>query len=188
MKNFRYAKKTKVLILSIILSNILFWNCKNDDVESEENELITSIKLKFTQGTTTQTFTWKDLDGDGGAAPTKDIISLKPNTIYGLEVQFLNESQTPAVDITSEIKAEQDEHLLIYTPSPASLLTYTYGDKDSRNLPVGLVGTVKTNNAGVGTLKVQLRHQPPINGSPTKNGMTNAGSDDINVDFNVEVK
>lgn len=178
----------KKLLLLTLLSTTLLWNCKKDEVEEEENELITTIKLKFTQGTTTQTFSWKDIDGDGGMAPTKEIISLKPNTTYTVDIQFLDESKTPASDITTEVKAEQDEHFIIYTPSPASLLTYTYGDKDSRNFPVGLTGSLKTNTAGTGMLKIQLRHQPPVGNTPTKNGTSTVGSDDVNVDFNVEIK
>lgn len=178
--------KKKLLILSL-LSTTLLWNCKKDEVEEEENELITTVKLKFTQGATSQTFSWKDIDGDGGAAPTKETISLKPNTTYTVDVQFLDESKTPTSDITTEVKAEQDEHFVIYTPSPASLLTYTYGDKDSRNFPVGLTGSIKTNAAGTGMLKVQLRHQPPAGNTPTKNGTSTPGSDDVNIDFNLVV-
>ncbi|MFN3850328.1 MAG: hypothetical protein ACK4NY_12915 [Spirosomataceae bacterium] len=178
--------KTKLFLIGLLMLSIL--SCKKDEVEGDENELITTLKLKFTAGGTTQTFSFKDIDGDGGAAPTIDNIALKPNTTYTLAVEILNESVTPADDITKEVKEEADEHLMVYTPSPANLLTYTYGDKDSRNFPIGLTGTVRTTTAGTGKLKVQLRHQPPASGTPTKNGTATPGSDDINVDFNVTVQ
>ena len=76
-----------------------FVQCKDsgDDVEpDDENELITSVTLKFTeQGTSNvSTFAYKDADGDGGNAPAKfDTISLKPNTTYTLAIELLDESK-----------------------------------------------------------------------------------------------
>ena len=167
----------------------LFTQCKDsgDEVEvDDENELITSVTLKFTEsGTNTVTsFSYKDPDGDGGNAPTKfDTISLKANASYTLAVEFLDESKTPVDNITEEIAEKSDEHLLVYTPNPTSLLTYTYGDKDKNNYPIGLTGTTKAGAAGTGKLKVQLRHQPNA-----KNGTPGPGSDDVNLDFNLKVK
>lgn len=166
----------------------LFTQCKDsgDEVEADdENELITSVTLTFTEvGTGAVTkFSYKDPDGDGGNAATQfDTISLKANTSYTLTPEFLDESKTPVEDITEEIQEKAYEHLLIYTPSPSSLLTYTYGDKDANNYPIGLTGTAATGVAGTGTLKVQLRHQPNV-----KNGTATPGSDDVNLDFNLKI-
>jgi hypothetical protein len=163
-------------------------SCKKEAAEPEdENELITTIRLKFTDGTNVQTFEWKDLDGDGGAAPVIQNVALKTNKTYKLEVTLLDESKNPAKDITKEVEEEKDEHLLVFTPVPASLLTYTYGDKDSKNLAVGLTGSLKTTTAGSGTLRVVLRHQPPVGGVAQKNGTATPGSSDVDVVFNVAV-
>jgi hypothetical protein len=173
----------------LLCTAVLFTQCKDsgDDIEpADENELITTITLNFKEaGTGTETsFTYNDPDGDGGNAATKfDSISLKANTEYTLTVEFLDESKTPAEDITDEVAEESDEHLLIYTASPTTLLTYTYGDKDVNNYPIGLTGTAKTGAAGTGKLKVQLRHQPGA-----KNGTPTPGSDDVNLDFILNVK
>lgn len=182
------AKKT--LFLSLLLSIFLFiTSCKKDSVEAaDENELITSVKLNFTTGGVTQTFAYSDPDGDGGKAPTIAAINLKANTIYTMTIEILDESKKPVGNITDEVAAEKDEHLFIYTPTPANLLTYTYGDKDSRNFNVGLTGNVKTGVMAAGKLKVQLRHQPPINGKATKDGTVTPGSDDVNIDFNVTIQ
>jgi hypothetical protein len=69
------------------------------------------------------------------------------------------------------------------------MMTVTITDKDDNNLPIGLEAEVVTGSSAVsnGKLKVQLRHQPPINNQPTKNGSPTPGSDDINVDFNVMI-
>lgn len=163
----------------------------NNPEPADENELITTVSLKFTeQGTTNaQTFTYRDIDGDGGQAPTKfDAITLTAGKTYDLAISFQDESKSPADDITAEINQKKDEHLVVYTPSPASLLTVTITDKDSRNYPVGLTSTAKAGAAGTGILNVQLRHQPPVNGQPVKNGTATPGSDDVNLKFTLTVK
>jgi hypothetical protein len=164
-------------------------SCKEKEVEpTEENELITTVKLNFENSGIIKTFKYSDPDGDGGAAPTIDKVTLDANKVYNLTIELLDESKSPAKNISEEVSEEADEHLFIYTPTPSGLLTYTYSDKDSKNLAVGLVGKILTNTPGSGKLKVQLRHQPPVGGVATKNGTATPGSDDINIDFDVEVK
>ncbi len=172
---------------------VLFTQCdKAEKVEpDDENELITTVQLNFTESgsTSTQTFTFRDVDGDGGNPPSVfEKITLKPNTTYTMTVDLKDDSKTPAEDIGKEVKEEADEHLFVFTPSPASLLNYTYGDQDANKLPIGLTGTAKTSAAGTGKLKVQLRHQTPVNGKATKDGTVGPGSDDVNLDFDLEVK
>ncbi len=177
--------KQKYWLLLLASINMLV-ACKKAPQEPTDNELITNVKLKFTElGTTTiTTFEWKDPDGDGGAAPTKfDKISLKPNKTYGFTIELFDDSKSPATNISEEVAGEADEHLFVYTPTPASLLTFTITDKDSKNYPIGLKAEVKTTTAGTGKLKVQLRHQPG-----SKNGTATPGSDDVNLDFDVEIK
>jgi hypothetical protein len=182
------AKHTTLLSLVLSIS-VFISSCKKDSVEAaDENELITTVKLNFTANGSTQTFVYSDPDGDGGKAPTIDNINLKANTTYTMIIEILDESKTPISNITNEISTKKDEHLFVYTPSSANLLTYSYGDKDSRNLNVGLTGSVKTGAMATGKLKVQLRHQPPINGNPTKDGTVTPGSDDINLDFGVTIQ
>ncbi|MCA0362927.1 MAG: hypothetical protein LCH67_02715 [Bacteroidetes bacterium] len=177
--------KKNILVL-FVLSGFIF-SCK-DDVELEnENELITTIKLQFVNGSETKTFQFKDPDGDGGQSPVIDNITLKANTGYQVSVSFLDESKTPAEDLTTEVSEESDEHLVIFTSNPSSLGVYTYSDKDVNGFPVGLKGNYKTGNAGSGSLKVQLRHQPPVNNKAVKDGSVSPGSDDANVDFKINI-
>lgn len=178
----------------LAISSLLLLNgCKKgtDPLPADENELITTVTLRFTQQGTTnpQSFSYQDKDGDGGAVPTKfDAVTLTANTSYSLTVEVLDESKTPAENITSEIREQQDEHLFVYAGNPATLLTYAYGDVDSRNFPVGLTGSVRTGAAGAGQLNVRLRHQPPVNGVVVKNGTATPGSDDVNLNFPLTVK
>jgi hypothetical protein len=187
IKNTKEMRKVSHLLCSVLLVSAVF-SCKDAEVDPEENELITTVKLEFTNGATVSTFSWKDADGDGGSAPVVDKIILKPNTEYSVKVSFLDESKSPAEDITAEVREESHEHLVVFTPSPSSLVAYTYLDKDANNFPIGLSGKVNTGAAGTGKLKVQLRHQPPVNGANVKNGTAAPGSDDANVDFDVELK
>ncbi len=173
--------------LSIAALFFMAIGCKEAPAPEDDNELITTVRLKFTEGTTSQTFEWKDLDGDGGKAPTIQGVALKPNKTYKLDITFLDESKTPISDVTSEVAKEADEHLVIFTPMPTNLLTYTYGDKDVNNFPIGLTGSIKTTTAGTGSLKVQLRHQPLVNNMKQKNGTITPGSDDVNITFVVAV-
>lgn len=98
-----------------------------------------------------------------------------------------DKTQTPTVDATAEIKEKANEHLFVYTPSVASLLTVTITDTDTNPAPgpypIGLTYTLKTGAAATGKLKVQLRHQPNA-----KNGTTSPGTDDLNVDFPVVIQ
>lgn len=179
-------KLASMLLLTVAMS---FTQCKDsgDDVKiDDENELITSVTLKFTEEGTTNalSFSYKDADGEGGNAPTRfDTIALKPNKTYTLAIELLDESKTPISNITNEVADESDEHLFVYTPTPATLLTYTYGDKDENNFVIGLTGKAVTTAAGTGKLRVQLRHQPD-----SKNGTPTPGSDDVNLEFNLKVQ
>lgn len=175
---------TRLLVLVALV--LTLGSCtKEDPAPEDENELITTVRLKFTESGTssTQTFEWKDIDGDGGTAPTISSVSLRASRTYKLDVEFLDESKSPAENKTAEILQKADEHLVVITPSTSSLFTYTATDKDSRNLPIGLTGSFVSGAASTGTIKVQLRHQPPVNGQPAKNGTMTPGSDDANVTF-----
>ncbi|MBO0934683.1 hypothetical protein [Fibrella aquatilis] len=169
----------------------LFNGCKKgtDPLPADENELITTVTLRFTPVGTTNTQTATYQNKSGGATPTKfDAITLTANTSYSLTVDLLDESKTPTVSVTNEISTQKEEHLFLYAADPTALLTYTYGDKDSRNLPVGLIGTARTGVAGTGKLNVRLRHQPPVNGTIVKDGTAAPGSDDVNLSFTLTVK
>jgi hypothetical protein len=95
----------------------------------------------------------------------------------------LNESANPVANIKEEVAKEAVDHLFVFKPAPANILTVTVTDKDSKNLPVGLVADAVTTGAGTGTLQVILRHQPG-----SKNGTEIPGSTDLDATFNVRVQ
>lgn len=187
-------KKRAFSLLILIVGVGVLVQCKRaDDVEpTDENELITTLKLSFSEvgnSASPQVFIFRDVDGEGGNPPSSfDKVVLKPGTSYTLRTIVQDESRGSVEDLTTEIASRAEEHLFVYTASPAGLLTYQYGDKDSRNHPIGLMGTATTGAAGKGKLRVRLRHQPPVGGVVVKDGTVGPGSDDINLDFDLEVK
>lgn len=182
-------KSTKNSILMAMIAMAMMAGCKKDEPSPvEDNENLTTVRLKFTEGGTTSTFTFKDLDGAGGNAPIIDKISLKPNKIYTMVVEILDESKTPASIISDAIYQERDQHLFEYVTTPSTILAVTITDKDTRGFPVGLNASVKTTAVGTGKLQVVLHHQPPVNGKIVKNGTFNVGSIDFDGSYDVEVK
>lgn len=177
------------IIISVTALAIFLSSCKKSENEPvEENELITTVTLQFTEGANTKSFTWKDSDGEGGNAPIIDKIELFPNKTYKLNTILLDESKSPVIKISDEVKKEAEEHLFLYKGTPSDLLSYIYSDKDAKGFPLGIEGTIVTQKSGRGSLNVRLRHQPEVGGKPTKNGTEGPGSDDLNVNFEFVVQ
>ena len=109
----------KYLIFAFAIVVISLNACKKDDLpDVEEEELITTISLTFTNinsPSDVRTVTWRDLDGDGGNAPIITPLTLQPNAVYNVSVtSLLNETETPAEDVKEEVEEEKDEHLFVY--------------------------------------------------------------------------
>jgi hypothetical protein len=172
----------------LLAAPLAFSSCKKDKDEptpDEDNEQITTVTYELTPagGGTAAIVTWRDVDGTGGNAPTIGTLNLRPNTTYTGTIKLLDETKSPMENITDEVAEEKDEHLFVYTPTPAALLTITRTDVDSKNLPVGLATRLVTNAAGTGNLTVTLRHQPG-----TKDGTAGPGDTDVEVTFPVTVQ
>ena len=95
-------------ILSAFL--MLFAGCSKEDLEPhDDNELITTVKLQFTSITSpsspVKTFYWRDLQGDG-VVDSIDPIVLDKNSTYDMEITLLDETKSPATNITKEIENE----------------------------------------------------------------------------------
>jgi hypothetical protein len=176
------------LAAMLLVLPFAFTACKDDkDPEPEEdNEQITTVTYVLTPttaGAGTATVTWRDVDGSGGNAPTISTLNLRANTTYTGAITLLDETKTPVANITDEVAKESDEHLFVYTSTPANLMTVTRTDRDSKNLEVGIRTQVVTTAAGTGSLRVTLRHQPG-----SKNGTATPGDTDVEVTFPVTVQ
>lgn len=166
--------------ISLALLGLLVISCNNDEVVvppvTNEEELITTVKVTLTNGSNSIVLQSKDLDGDGPIAPVVTVVgNILANTTYVGSVQFLNESVNPADNITEEILAEDEDHQIFYQLS-SGLGTITYTDNDSNNKPVGLGFTYQTNAVGTGNLVVTLRHLPSKSAPGVASGnIANAG-------------
>ena len=110
------------------------------DHDHADHDVVTTIEIELTASDTTlgkQVYTWEDLDGPGGANPTRiDTIVLRPGMTYVGRVLLANRSVSPSRDLTSTIEAERDNHQFFYVLSDG-LGSLIITDKDSRQLPVG---------------------------------------------------
>lgn len=172
------TKNYSLILFATML--LLFTSCDSDDPKPvNEEEVITTVRLTFTptSGGAAIVAAWRDLDGDGGNAPVVDPINLAANTTYGMTVQFLNEQESPAEDITTEVAEEAEEHQVFFV-STTTGVTINYDDADGKNQPIGLKNIMVTSAAATGTLKVILKHEPNKSAAGVANGdVTNAGGD-----------
>ena len=170
-----------------------FTSCNNDDDTPDpvnEEEVISTVIAIFTDGNSTITLTSKDLDGDG---PNEPVITISgpfaSNTTYAGTVQFWNELEDPAEDITVEVEEEALEHQVFYSATN-SIGSFSYGDMDSDGNPIGLIYSFSTNDTANGAITITLRHEPNKDGDGVSDGnIANAGGEtDVQVTFNVAVE
>lgn len=169
---------------------------KDEDPETPppttEEELITTVVLTFTDPeNTASTYELRssDPDGAGGTAPTITSDPLPASFGFVATVRVLNESVSPAVDLTSHVQAEGAEHQFFYQISGANL-SMSYGDTDANGKPIGLLCAAATGAASTGSIVVTLRHGPDKNAANVTAGdITNAaGETDIEVTIPVTIQ
>lgn len=181
----------KKFILLLILFPFIFGCKKEEVVPTDDNELITTVELIFTDSNKkVSSFSFQDKDGDAKTPPEKfDKITLDKNMIYTMDIKVYDETKNPKEDITEQIKLESDVHLFVFKIDPAALFSLKAIDKDKNGLPIGLLSSGTTQNAvGAGKLNLILKHQPPISGKAVKTGNESGGSSDIDLVFDLLIK
>ncbi len=187
MNAIKQAMKPMLLASLVIVSS-----CKKDDdlvpvppPVLNETEVITTMTLTFVDQAgvePTVTATFRDPDGDGGDAPdVHDTIVLMDSTTYNVSIELLNETESPAEDLTHEIEDEGDEHLFCFTVSSADV-SITRTDSDG-TYEVGLESAWATSAASSGSVQVELKHQPDV-----KDGSCSPGETDIDVTYQIEIQ
>lgn len=181
----------KYFLMFLTIGTMTFTSCNDDDVEiPNEEELITTLSYTLTPATGNPVILiFQDLDGDGGNDPVITNGTLEANTEYNGSLELLNESESPAENITEEIEEEAEEHQFFFS-STVPGLSVAYDDTDSDQNPVGISTILTTGDAGSGTLRVILRHEPDKSANGVSTGdITNAGGEtDIEVVFEVTVQ
>lgn len=191
--NTMKTTSTIKLLAFLFIIAIAFTSCDEDDHDHDddhdhEEEVITTVTYTLTNNADNSevTMKWFDVDGDGGEAPVLTVSgALAANATYTGAIELLNETESPAEDITEEIKEEDDEHEFFYSSSVAGIsIEKTDEDKDGN--PVGLATTLTTADAGTGSFTIVLKHEPT---KPNGNDLSVAGgSTDAEVTFSIEVE
>lgn len=187
----------KTIKLSTLAILVLFIaSCSSDDDGEpqivNEEEVITSLILTLTPqgGGTALEFSSRDLDADGPNPPTVMVENLAANTTYTGVVQVLNETESPAEDVTVEVAQEDDEHQFFYQVVGNAAITTAYTDADGDGNPIGIEITLTTAAASTGDMVVTLRHLLDKNAAGVSDGdITNAGGDtDVAVTFPITIQ
>ena len=179
-------------LLSIVIA--LAVACKKEKKKTvttptnpNEEELITTFKIVFTDvnGVLPNVEAqFVDIDGPGGNNPSSfDTIRLAANATYNASITLLNESVSPAEDITVEVEEEGVDHLFCFDITNGLNLVVSKTDLDANNLPIGITSQWVSGNASAGTSTIRLKHQPGV-----KNGQCDVGETDIELDFHTIIQ
>lgn len=175
------------LFTVVMLGGLILAGCKKKKNEENEEELITTVRLTLTPigGGSALVYSWKDVDGVGGNAPVIQTVILAPSKVYNCSVQFLNESVTPAEDITTEVVTEGTDHQVYYAVSGGAALTINGLNTDGIGLPLGTTSSFTTAAASTGSLKITLKHKPGVKAA---NDAVTKGETDVEVDLPVSIQ
>jgi hypothetical protein len=174
MKNFSVLFQIIFVISLIIVSS-----CKKG--KENPQEVITTVVVHLTgAGGFDQEFTWEDKESDG--SPVIDTIELPGGGTYTGQIHFYDRSGTNNDDITAEVAAESDLHLVIYKVAGTNA-TININDTDANGKPIGLETTWTTGASSAGSLQILLKHSPDKDAAdPSTTGET-----DVDVNFPVTI-
>lgn len=183
----------QLIIPAFLLSSaLLISSCGKDPDPVNEEEVITTLTMTWTpEGSGSPVvFQFRDPDGEGGNAPVISSGPLVANTIYTVSMELLNETETPAEDLTQEILDEGTEHQFFFATTQGITLSFSYDDTDANGAPIGLETTMTTGDAATGKLQVTLRHDLDKGATGVAQGdITNAGGEtDIQVEFDLVIQ
>lgn len=187
-------KRSSIVLFTLSLLLTVAWSScskdeKNVQAPAPDNEVITTVQLKAvntTDPTDTPSAKWVKLNPADTSAPdlTHAYMHLRPNASYTVQVYFLDETKSPADNITTEIKDRGNYHLVCFSPASGLNLSVTATDHDTNtpSYPIGLSNVFNTTGTSSGNLEVTLHHQPNL-----KNGDCAPGSIDADVNFAITI-
>ena len=208
-----YISSIALIVFAVIMISIT--SCKKrEQVVTPSvpgNEFLTTVIFQCINTVTpfdTTTAIWRQLDPSGTALPDTShaVLTYHHASTYNCKVYILDESHTATAqlasntpynfnitkipsatgNITDEIRARQNYHLMCYTMTGAVMtnlaVTRTDYDTNSPPLQVGLTDNITTINASTGRMEAVLHHQPNV-----KNGNCGPGSEDFDVFYTVNI-
>ncbi|RYD51687.1 MAG: hypothetical protein EOP52_05755 [Sphingobacteriales bacterium] len=174
-------------------------SCTKDDTPKPvEQEVITTLKLTFLDDGTlgpSQSFRYKVSNGFNStvadSAVVADTVKLLPNRTYSVSVEVYNEKAIPVDTTTTEIDAENQDHLFYYDSTPAfgpgSLTPVSgSGSLDKNGKPFNRMLKMTTGLAGTGALRVRLIHDPVDKAAATRDAI--GGENDADGTFPVKIQ
>ena len=182
----------KLLKYALLAIPFLYFSCDNDEDAPEpinEEEVITTMTVTLVNmmdGSDVVTLQTQDLDGDGPNAPDVTVSGpIGAGYVYTGSIQFLNEMEDPAEDITEEVQEEDDEHQVFFSAAGVGI-NFDYVDFDSNGNPLGTQFTLTAaEGPGTGSVTITLVHEPE---KPNDSLDTAGGSIDIQTTFPVRVE
>ena len=181
--------KTNKFQLTLFAIIFTFTSCSKDDDPApevvNEEEVITTLEVTLTSGSSTIIMKTQDLDGDGPNPPVVTVSgNLTSGIVYDGAIKVLNELETPAEDITEEVEEESDEHQFFFTPGGGLDVTTEYSNFDSTGNNLGTQFKLTTGSASSGRLTFTLRHEP----TKPNSGLVDAGGEtDVEATFNITI-
>jgi hypothetical protein len=182
-------KKVQFLA-TLFFTGVMLTGCSDDNDPPElinEEEVITTLTVTLTPNATgtAVTLQTRDLDGDGPNAPVVTVIgNLTAGATYTGRIVLLNETKSPAEDITLEVEEEADEHQFFYTFAGLNA-TAVATNNDANGNPLGTQFTLTAGTASTGSLTFTLRHEP----KKPNTGLADAGGEtDISASFNISIQ
>jgi len=187
MNSVLSMKKFLILLMTIGLIT----SCSDDDNPDpvNEEEVITTLRLTLspTGNGTDVVFLSRDADGDGPNAPEISVTGvIVESTEYSGTIEFLNELESPAENITEEVEEEADEHQVFYSFNGNAGSTITYNDADENGNPLGVMTTFNSGVASTAnSLTIVLKHEPTKPNDGTANDA--GGETDVEATFTYNV-
>jgi hypothetical protein len=187
--NLRQMKKMKFIAMAIF-ATVVLTSCDDDDTPEAVNdeEVITTMTVTLTPSTggTAVTLQTQDLDGEGPNAPVVTVSgNLTSGVVYNGVIVLLNETESPAENITEEVEEEDDDHQFFYTIGTGLNATTTYSNFDGNGNNLGTEFALTAGTASSGNITFTLRHEP----TKPNEGLSDAGGEtDIEATFSVTIE
>lgn len=156
------SKRTLVraaVTLPVFLSLTALTGCDDDTPQViNEEELITTVIITFTDEATTQQYVFRAQDTNGDGSVDEVVTDTLPAaSVFAVSARFRNDIN--GIEITDEVAEEAGEHLVCLEATGLEL-DIGQPDVDGNGDPLGLEMTAISGVAGTGSLRVQLRHEP----------------------------